>query len=613
MLKLDPKYHTVNGGITLSEEQIEGVEFLMNRYKAILAFQTGLGKTLVSLTALKVLLETYGKARGIIVCPVKAVKIFKKELLTRLDFRESDIGILSNQENEYNIQNNKIFIITSTALSKYHTLIPDITKNNKLILILDEAHQLQDNKSGIYILLESIKKYFSAIWFTTATPILNDLDSLYNIVGFLDKNILGSKTHFMNQYTISRLKEIYVKGGMKRKIRDVIGFKDLDKLKVRLKDICIMRQIKYNLKFGHITEKLTNSEKEIYERVSAGIMGDEERNFGQRLHDLQRLVDNSYEDEMVCALEDSTKEKMLISSLKTIMEKEYSTIIYVDYLDTVNRLETLLYERQKEIGFNNLFQIKGSVDFKVREKIEDEIGKKDIILVTRAGTESINLQKANCVVMYDIPYSIKDCIQLIGRITRMDTKYDSQYIITICTQGTIDEYKYMLFQDYAKLIKDVLGSDANLPNELQEIDRKNLQNLKDKLLWHYKDVDKKEINKKKRILKTNLITCTSSELGSHMATYFVSLNPESNPIHGTKRLNTLCPNEKDYQEYRMKILPYTVLKNRYIDTLKSPEGKLALGTLVGTILNKRSIILLVDDYGIGDILRTFILDNVILD
>jgi superfamily II DNA/RNA helicase len=299
-----------------------------------------------------------------------------------------------------------------------------------------------------------------------------------------------------------------------------------------------------------------------------------------------------------------------MKTLKSIITKGFSVVLYCEYLDTVNRVVDVLEKNKSDIGFRELFQIKGSISIKIRETIEDEIRNKDIIVVTRAGTESINLQKANCVLMYDIPYSIKDCIQLIGRVTRMDTEFSAQYIILVWTKGTIDEYKYLLFQDNSNLIRQVLGSDANLPATVTELDRKNLDKLKDKLLWHYKDIDKKEINKKKKVLKTHLIACPVNDMVNYFATYYISLNPVNYPIQYTKRMRVITPNEKDYSDFLSGNLPFVVLKNRYIDSLKSLEGRVALGRIVNSILTQGMVVALVDDYGMGGVLRDYILDNV---
>jgi ERCC4-related helicase len=612
---MDSKYLSLADGKTITPQQVEGVEFLINRVRAILAFQTGLGKTVTSLTALKILLEKYGRARGVIICPVKAVKIFKKELMTKLGYKSHEVGILTNQELNFDINKNKIFILTNTALEKYYPMLielhMELHQNNKLILIVDEAHQLQNKKSGFYILMKELKPLFTAIWFSTATPILNDLDSLYNIVTFLEENFFGTKTLFLNRYTKSKLKNIFIAGGggKKKKVRVILGYQNLDDLKKRMESICIMRQQKYNLKFASVTSPLTPNELLTYERVSEGIFGDEKRNFSQRMHDLQRLVDNSYTDELI-GIRDSTKEKLLVKSLKSIISKGLSVIVYADYLATIDRIISIMELNKTEIGYREIFQIKGSVKIQEREAIEDKIRTKDIIIVTRAGTESINLQKANCIIMYDIPYSIKDCIQLIGRITRMDTEFNSQYIILIWTQGTIDEYKYLLFQDNATLIKQILGSDANLPTSLAELDKKTMDKLRDKLLWHYKDSSKQEIILRKKTLKTHLIATTKPDMGNYLATYFINLNPLSQSIDGTKRMSAITPLEKDYLDYFSGSLPYTILKNRYIDTLKSDKGKIVLGTLVDAILNKKSLIVLVDNYGIGGILKNYILENV---
>jgi hypothetical protein len=58
-------------------------------------------------------------------------------------------------------------------------------------------------------------------------------------------------------------------------------------------------------------------------------------------------------------------------------------------------------------------------------------------------------------------------------------------------------------------------------------------------------------------------------------------------------------------------VPPTIFRNQYIDVLKSSENKIVLGKIVDTAL-KGSVILFIDDFGLGDIVRQYILENVIL-
>ena len=98
-------------------------------------------------------------------------------------------------------------------------------------------------------------------------------------------------------------------------------------------------------------------------------------------------------------------------------------------------------------------------------------------------TESINLQKANTVIFYDIPFAIQTFIQMVGRVTRMDSKYDHQDIYFIEAEGTSDTYRRILLQMNGQLINQIFGKVNTLPLEMKFIDKKIGKQLRDSLLW----------------------------------------------------------------------------------------------------------------------------------
>lgn len=606
----DIQDYTLNPNKPLLPKQQEGVRFLLTRRNAILAFQTGLGKTYTSCTALAHLQKLRDDIRGIIICPINALDAFEEALIDDLGYKEHEVGWLTNQRLEYDENLNKVFIISYPALDKYYILIEELNKRYILVAIIDEAHKLQadEKNSKQKALLSNLKRYFAVNWLLTATPLINSIEGLYNIITFLEPNFFGGKTAFWNRYIKYRLKDIWVKGGTKRKVREIIGYKNLDELNKRIQKICMMRQRKYNLKFAYISEKLTEEELSIYEKVSAGIINDDRRNFSARMHDLQRVVDNCYENEMISEY-DSTKEKLLLKTLNKVMEKGYPIIIYCDYKDTVRRLEYVLKENKNNLNYNKIYKITGSVSKEERRYIKDNITSRDIIIITSAGSESINLQKSNCVLFYDIPYSIGTILQTIGRITRVDTKHKYQYIIVLYTKGTIDEYKYLLFLDHAKLIKDILGSDANLPvNNLREIDKKNLDKLRTQLLWHYKDDRKKLMKRKRKLIRNNLITVSTEDMIGEIGDYFINLNPITD-VKNTKRIKYLTPSVELFNKLKSNKEFYTIFKNKYIDQLKSDNTQKVLTQMINSIVNNNKRIILVDDYNIGKIIKDFILEN----
>ena len=96
------------------------------------------------------------------------------------------------------------------------------------------------------------------------------------------------------------------------------------------------------------------------------------------------------------------------------------------------------------------------------------------------------VQKADSFIFYDIPFSILTFMQAVGRVTRMDSKFNKQYIHLLEVQGTIDSYKRCLIQINGGLIMNMFGKMETLPLEVGQIDRDITRLLKQGLLWCFK-------------------------------------------------------------------------------------------------------------------------------
>lgn len=619
------------GNVSLGEEQVDGVNFLLSRKGAILSFQTGLGKTLTVCVAGKILLDSFPKVRFVIVCPVKAKKAFKRELFSKMGYTNDDVGIIATDEMVFSLDRNKIFLATDTNLDKLKDLVVNLSAmGNILVLAVDEAHKLADKGSKYYNDMLSIRSVCSITWGITATPLLNGLDSLYNIVNFCCPGFFGKKTQFDNRYIIRHLKEQYVRGGGKRKIWVIDGYKNLDELNTILKKIMIIRSIKYDLRFTDIYKNMTDEEYDIYKEVSSGILsyGDDERNFSQRMHDLQRFIDRSYSgDESIQDLVAryntsgySTKEDTLINTVKMCLSKGFSTIIYCDYKETVSRLHKVLSEKKDELGLKNIYEVSGSIRLKVREAVEEKIGNRDIVLITSAGTESINLQRCNCIIMYDTPFSVKQSIQAIGRVCRRDSLFPTQYCMFITMKDTIDEYKYRLFQNHLNLVQQSVGVGTDVPVTESYLmqDSKDLQRMKDEFLWAYKnkstakkkvvrkvkdksgnsvnqivsiDVDKKSVRKDKKYVKENLFCSTVEGSPYRIASNKFLIEPTDCAYEDVKVVSQLFPERDVYEGFLRGEVPFTLLRSKYLDFLRSDKGKLLVLSLRDGILKSGTLVL----------------------
>lgn len=451
---------------------------------------TGFGKTYTMATAVTHILLKYPDTHAIFLVPQKAVKAFKRELGEKLRISYNTLTSATPQMQ----QGARISIITHTSLRKHLDYINMLKDNgHRLILLVDEAHCLESNTSKIYETVASIRHYFSIAWFATATPLKNNIEGLYWLMYILDPKILGTWEYFKQMFlVIDKHPVVRLIGKGKNKYKktvweeEIIGYKNLEILRNILDKHIIIKQKQYNLKYYFHKTELKESEIEGYLEAGKGLLRETAKDsFAVRMHDLQQVVDNINEEYRVND-KLSSKELLFIQLIKSKMKENHPTLVYCDYNEVIDRLKLIL-ERSKSItGVTQILQVTGDISQKQREKVEDLIDNKTVVLITSAGTESINLQRADSIIFYDIPFSILTFIQAVGRVTRIDSKYSEQYVHILEATGTIDSYKRCLVQINGGLIMNMFGKVETLPLEVGQIDRNVTRQLKQGLLWCFK-------------------------------------------------------------------------------------------------------------------------------
>lgn len=446
-----------------------------------------LGKTYLSLTALMHILVKDKSLVGVICVPPKALKIFRKELETKLGVKYTEISTQNNINN-----NTRVILTSHTKLESIIPQLNNLLKNNyKLAFILDEAHAVCAENNQLTKVVKAIRPVLTYCWFLTASPCGNDIWGLYNLVSIIDNNILVDKNWFKANYLVTEYQKVkkwnpFIKRYEFGIEEIIVDYKNTEDLSNRLKDVIIIKQKTYNLEFIHYKTQLNEEELDSYFKASAGLARKTaEKNFAVRLNDLTRVVDNSsptYSDKTKL----SSKEQLLLQTVNELIDN-HILIIYTELNDNVERLNLLLHKlKALKKNINNIHIINGATSFKERGQIEEKITNHDVIIITSAGCESINLQKADTIILYDIPFSIGRNLQLFGRITRTDTKFNKQYIYTIEAEGTIDTYKRLCLDMHTSLITQLFGPMATLPYSLNLIDSNIQKKLRNKLLWSFR-------------------------------------------------------------------------------------------------------------------------------
>ncbi len=128
---------------------------------------------------------------------------------------------------------------------------------------------------------------------------------------------------------------------------------------------------------------------------------------------------------------------------------------------------------------DNLLAVSGSSSAVTRQKVIENFDpgarfpKDDfrILVSTEVLSEGVNLHRANVVINYDLPWNPTRLMQRVGRINRVDTKFDLIHTFNFFpTRQSNDQIKLKEAAEYKiQAFIEMLGADARLLTEGEEI------------------------------------------------------------------------------------------------------------------------------------------------
>lgn len=135
----------------------------------------------------------------------------------------------------------------------------------------------------------------------------------------------------------------------------------------------------------------------------------------------------------------------------------------------------LLEERLRSNGFR-CRRIDGTMVVSERNAVISEFERNefDILLSSEVASEGVDLQCANCLVNYDLPWNPAKIEQRIGRIDRIGQKSPTVTVINLIYQDTVEERIYSRLLERLNVFQSALGM-------AEEVLGETLRNLTDKL------------------------------------------------------------------------------------------------------------------------------------
>ena len=446
----------------------------------LLADDVGLGKTISAGLVASELISRGRISKILVVCPKILREQWKEELDVKFDI--SSVIVTGRELITAELPEETGAIITTYNTARLY--LDGIKQDGFDMLILDEAHKLR-NLYGVDPTPQVAQRFhkalsdrlFKYVLMLTATPIQNRLWDLYSLVDLLTvarghENPFGNQGTFARKFIAdSRTQARQLKLEMRDEFRSIVyGYMS----RVRRGDAKLhFPERKVQLHKVDPTEK----ELDLFKVIAKPI---QQLNYLSQIVILQALV--SSPEALVKLLDGmatkNTAPKSLAKDVKEIAKnintttklKGLNALIEKLKLEQPDTWRVVVFTRWRETqtAIQNFFEkqkiscglINGDSNIRNQETISRF--KKDlpgihIIVSTEAGSEGINLQAANVLVNYDLPWNPMIVEQRIGRIQRLSSNFANVSIFNIVLKNTFEEYIVGRLMEKLQLASHAIG------------------------------------------------------------------------------------------------------------------------------------------------------------
>ena len=275
----------------------------------------------------------------------------------------------------------------------------------------------------------------------TGTPLENKLEDVYSLVQFLDPERLSPLWQFAaDHFLLSR-----------RKKGDILGYVNLNTLHEKLKPLVIRRR-----------------KEEVLEQLPELIVND----YYIDLHQEQAEIHAGYSQSLLPLLNKKFLTPMDLRRIQTLLLKMRQTCDSTYLIDRqtnispkLDELANILDELIKQNGRKVVIfsewttmtmligkhlsreaipfvELSGRVPVVKRQALIDEFNTNPdckVFLSTDAGGTGLNLQAADCVVNFELPWNPARVNQRIGRVNRIGQKSNCINVVNLIAKYSIEE------------------------------------------------------------------------------------------------------------------------------------------------------------------------------
>ena len=439
--------------------QIETAKKVIKQFggRAMLSDEVGLGKTIEAALICKEYFAR-GQIKSLLVLtPATLVSQWQMELNEKFAIATVTTDERDSSPEEFWQKNDRIVASINTAKHKSH--FKYVTAREWDLVIVDEAHHLKNRRTLNWKLVDAIKKRF--ILMLTATPVQNNLVELFNLLTLLKPGLLNTEAQFKQEYVASKngrvpknpekLRQL-MREVMVRNTRSVVDVKLPKRFATTItvqpqpKELELYRAINQYLRqqSGNI-DKLTRNN--LLMRVGSSPIA-----LSETIKGLQTRFDH---DELAFLLKraksikDFEKAKQLVNLLQKSSQK---TLVFINYKTTMSYISKYL----DNLNISHVC-FRGEMSLKAKDAAIDRFRESvPVMLATQTGGEGRNLQFANTIVNYDLPWNPMKIEQRIGRLHRIGQTSDV-FIFNLAIANSIESYILQILHDKINMFELVVG------------------------------------------------------------------------------------------------------------------------------------------------------------
>ncbi len=482
-------------GVEHFPHQIETVRKVLRHFRGrvLLADEVGLGKTIEACLLLREFLLRGLVKRVLILVPTPLVSQWREELASKFNL-EFSVPPRTRHADRADYWTGTDRVLSSLSFAKSQRRAAAVAAAPWDLVIVDEAHHCKNRTTRNWQLINGLKRRH--LFLLTATPVQNNLLELYNLLTLLEPGHLKTETDFKRQYVRrgnprdprnrhrlrSLLGEVMIRNTRSlvqmdlppRYAQTLMAQPHGDEQELyRLLDEYLRRRKALPEENGsdelehengtlaspHEAELAPLGRKQLSTLLSAS--GSHPRSLAESLEKMAGAdPDATPIIQLARKIQRSAKDEKLLELLRQSGQEK--VLVFANFRRTLEHLQRLL----DEAGIAYVTFSGAETDVQKDEAVEAFRQHVPVMLCSESGGEGRNLQFANTLINYDLPWNPMRIEQRVGRIHRIGQTREV-FIFNICAAGSLEARLLGLLTDKIRMFELVVGEVGSILGNLE--------------------------------------------------------------------------------------------------------------------------------------------------